>query len=370
MTETEKVKEKLKAARREPDNVPSPADMLSTGSAMLNLACSGRVSGGWPKGYYIYFIGDSDSGKTFFTMTGFAEAAINPRFNNYRLIYDPGEYGAQMDLKKYFGEAAAKRIEPPAKTKEGADRPSESVEEFYYNLDDALTAAAKPGGRPFIYVLDSMDALSSKAEAKKFAEKKKAHQSDKKTPGDYGDGKAKVNSAGLRRVLTPLQETGSILVIINQTRDNPAAGQFESSKTHSGGHALTFYSSITLWSSPGKVLKKKVRGKDRQIGRQVRIDVKRSRLTGKQRSVTVPIYYSYGIDDIGSCVSYLADEGHWPRNKDGVINAEADFGIKGFVSVVVKKIEDDGKERELRRLVQKVWNEVEAALVLDRKKRY
>ena len=76
----------------------SRRDLLSTGSTLLNLACSENPFGGFLKGKYYLLVGDSDSGKTFLSMSCFAEAMIQKPFKNYRLIYDYVEDGMLMHM--------------------------------------------------------------------------------------------------------------------------------------------------------------------------------------------------------------------------------------------------------------------------------
>ncbi len=157
---TENIKKGLRRKRRTAQQSPI---LLSTGSTVLDLACSGRVEGGLLSGEYYFFCGDTDSGKTWMGMSLFAEASINPAFDNYRLIYDGVEGGALMDIEKYFGKKAAERIGPPATKEGGIPVCSDTIESFYFHVADALDA-----GKPFIYVLDSQDCLTSKSEIKKF----------------------------------------------------------------------------------------------------------------------------------------------------------------------------------------------------------
>ena len=337
-------------------------DLLSTGSTLLNLALTGKTVGGYCKGRYFFFVGDSDSGKTFFCLTCLAEAAHNPEFKQYRLIHDDVEGGALMDITKFFGSSMAKRLEPPAGTRQKPQY-SKTVEEFYFHLDDALE-----NSKPFIYVLDSQDALDSDYSEKKFKEKKVAYRNRKKAKGDYGDGKAKFHSGRLRRICSRLTETGSILIIINQTRDNVDGGLFEPTSIYSGGRALRFYASCQIWSSCGAKLKKSVNGKERQIGVTARVQAKKNRLTGKEWTIEVPIYFSYGMDDIGSCVDFLVSEKHWKLD-DGKMETDFD-GVFGTREQVVKKLEAMGLEDELRAIVQEVWDEVEQGCAVKRKRRY
>lgn len=346
-------------------------DYLSTGSTLLNLACTGLPERGFIKGRYYFIVGDSTSGKTWLSLTCLAEATINRNFDGYRFLYDNAEDGALMDIERFFGKQVAKRIEPPRWNKYTGGTFSQTIEDFYYNVDDAIK-----NGCPFIYILDSMDSLSSEAEIAKFDKSKKASRAEEKTKGSYGDGKAKVNSSMLRRVIGErLKKSGSILIVINQTRAKINAMPFESPKTYSGGYALKFYATLQLLSSVAGQIKKSVRGKQRQLGVDCKVRVKKNRQTGKDRTVIIPIYHSMksadgfhgGIDDVGSCVDYLLDEKHW--EKDDEINAKG-LGIKGSRNKIIKLIEQKGLEKDLHEIVGDVWNEIEEACVVSRKRRY
>ena len=379
-----------KALRKKKEEEPpiTDADYLSTGSTLLNLACTGRTLGGFLKGKYYFFVGDSSSGKTFFCLTCFAEAANNINFKDYRLIFDNAEDGALMDFPKFFGQKMADKIEAPGKEKDGTPIYSENIEDFYYHVDDAIKA-----DKPFIYVLDSMDSLSSEQEIGKFADNKKASREGKDTTGTYTDGKAKINSSNLRQLISRIRETGSILIIINQTRDNIGFGAQFNPKTRSGGHALKFYACLEMWSKVMGNIDKTVRGKKRQIGIKAGVRVKKNRITGKDRSIEVPIYHSYGIDDIESCVNFLIYENHWEKaekeeakgaRKRGKAAPKKDkdseggkgkycapeFSFTGTPAKLIEKIQEEGLEDTLRGIVQEVWDDIEKACEVPRKKRY
>ena len=349
---TDDVKKMLRQKRKKEQQLTAK-DFLSTGSTLLNLACTGFPERGFAKGHYYFIVGDSISGKTWLSLTCLAEAAMNRNFDGYRFIYDNAEDGALMDIGRFFGKQVAKRMEL---------RCSSIIEEFYFHVDDAVKE-----GKPFIYVLDSMDSLSSEPETDKFEQTKEAYREGKEAKGSYGDGKAKINSANIRRILTPLKKSGSILIIINQTRDNPAARMFQSKKTRSGGHALHFYACLEMWSSVAGRIEKTVKGKKRQLGVESKIKVKKNRITGRERTVTVPIYHSFGIDDVGSCVDYLLDEKYWTKGDE--IKAKG-LGIKGSRKKIIRLIEKQSLEKDLHELVGDVWNEIEEACVINRKKRY
>ena len=342
---------------------------LGTGSTLLNLACTDMVDGGFLPGHYYLFVGDSDSGKTFIGMTCFAEAAINKAYDKYRLIYDGTEHGALMNVRKFFGKAVEERLESPKVDGSGEPVYSQTVEQFYDHVDDALR-----DGRPFVYVLDSQDALSSEAEQKKFDQRKRSRRKTTtdddatKSLGSYGDGKAKVHSSSLRKIIGPLYDSKSILIILNQTRDSFSI--FESG-TFSGGRALKFYAKLQLWSSVRGRIKRQVRGKNRQLGITSKVKIVKNHITGKDKIVEIPIYHSHGIDDIGGCVDYLVSEGIWSKNKSGTIEVHG-IGQKfsGRMDDVVRRIEEDGMLEDLRDLVGMTWHDIEKACEVKRQRRY
>jgi RecA/RadA recombinase len=347
--------------KRKPKKAIQNTDYLSTGSTMLDLACSGTVLGGFVKGKYFTIVGDTASGKTFLSLTCLAEAAKNTHFDDYRFIYDNSEGGVLMEIEQFFGSKVAERIEAPRYDENNEPLNSVTIEEFYFNVDDAIK-----DGRPFIYILDSMDSLSSEDEMAKFDENKDAYRKGRAMIGSYGDGKAKKNSANLRRLLNPLEKSGSILIVISQTRDNLGFG-FEK-KTKSGGKALDFYACVSMWSNIKENIQKTVKGKKRQLGIICQIKLKKNRLTGRLRQVEIPIYHSIGIDNIGSCIDYLIDENHW--SKKGANIAAPEFEFKGTRDKLIKHIEDNNLENDLHAIVGDVWDEIEEACVVPRKKKY
>lgn len=369
--------ETMKAALRQPKKNTTilTEDLLSSGSTVLNLACSGKTKGAFAKGFYYLYVGDSDSGKTWVALGVLAEAANNPAFDDYELVHDDVEYGANMDKAKFFGKKAAARIKAPAYDKEGNPVYSRYLEQSYDALEVLLDA-----GKKVVWIIDSHDALRTLAEEKRTKKNKAVRarklsgtpKDDDKEAGSYGDGKAKINSETLPRLCHKLKKTGSILIIINQTRANIGIGATYNPTKYSGGHALKFYATLQLWSKPVGKIKKSVLGKSREVGSNVQIRVKKNRLTGRDRSVEIPIRHSYGIDDTRSCIDYLVDEGKWDGKKDGEEAAAPEFGFDKRTSKdkLAAYIEENGKEKELRLLVKDVWDEIENACAVKRKPRY
>lgn len=353
------VRDSLKKGLKK-SGAPSSKDLLSTGVTTLDLACSDRIVGALAKGHYYHFVGDSGAGKTFIVHSIFAEACRNVNFSKHRLIYDSPEGGAIFDKAKFFGSRAADRIEEPS----GGD--SYYIENFYDSLSDLNDA-----GVPYIYILDSESALSSKAEEDKDTEHRAARMAlDKKeVKGSYGDGKAKYHSSHLRGVVAKLKKIGSILVIVSQTRDNIGFGSQFNPKVYGGGKALKFYCTLQIWFAvKGKLMSGAIKGKKRQQGITAAAHIVKNRVSGKDRWVEFPIYHSVGIDDIGSCVDYLIEEGHW-KEKKGIITAP-EFEAEADRETLIHTIEEEGQEKALQITVLEVWQSIEEASRIHRKPRY
>tara|TARA_R100000329_G_scaffold142408_2_gene125825 strand:+ start:3031 stop:4095 length:1065 start_codon:yes stop_codon:yes gene_type:complete len=347
------------------EEAPIPVDdYLSSGSTMLNLAVTDTPWGFVAKGMYLFLVGDSDSGKTFLSLTCLAEAAQNPHFDNYRFILDNVEGGAIMNLRKFFGSKMADRLEPPKVDADGLPITSQTVEEFYYNLDDALAHE-----KPCIYILDSMDALSSVQETDTFGENKKRFQGGKEGKGSYGDGKAKANASGIRQALAKIRATGSILLVINQTRDKLNAMPFGPTKTKSGGHALDFYASVRLWSSIKGPIYKTIDATKHAIGNTIKVKVSRTRFTGKKTAIEIPIYPSYGIDDTCSCIDYLVNVHKWKMSGQKI--DATDFGLTVNKAKLMTEIESKpGWRTKLQKLTGEEWTKVQRKASLNRNPRY
>ena len=305
-------------------------------------------------GNYYFFVGESSSGKTFITQTCFAEACKNPFYKDYDLLFYNIENGALMDRTRFFGKSAAERVEDI--------RGIQELDDFYYNIADRLK-------KPIIAVVDSMDAFTSDAEQKKFEENKKAAAKGKEGKGDYGDGKAKINSRNARTMLSRVIATNSIVIIIGQVRDNIGADYWEPDQVFAGGHALKFYAGAQIWSHCGSKITKDYRDHKIEQGINSKIKIEKNRITGKRRELIVPIYHSFGIDDLGSMIDYLVDWKRWGKATGGYIEA-THFDLRLQREKLIQAIEEKGLENDLRDLVGDTWAAIEKACEVPRKKRY
>ena len=361
---TKDLEEGLEAAASEPRRPRvDVGNSLPSGLTLLNLGLSGSIDGGIPPGTVIWFVGGTSSGKTWFILQLMAEAHRLKRFDGYRFVHDNPENGALMDVDYYFGRGMSERIEPPAKDIVG----SGTIEEVFYNIDANLDRG------PCIIGVDSVDAVGCKAWEDAFeAERKRYEEGEGKVPGSMGMEKAKVISKNIGRVQRRLAETGSILVLISQTRDL-IGGMYPGQQTHSGGQALRFYNSVRVWTKVKEDILKPHGGKNRVIGHRIEMDLQKNRITGRDVKIEVPFVIGYGFDEIGSMVDYLVDENHWKAVKEKgkpekVIAPEFDF--EGPREKLIALIEKEGEEREVRLLVRDTWRKIEEAVTPVRKARY
>lgn len=340
---------------------------LSTGVSLYNLQLTGDVSKGIKEGSYAFIVGDSSAGKSFLAATIAAEAAIDEQFNDYNVYYDDVENGCGFDIESLFSNRVAKRIqEPPRGT-------SVFVDDFYLNVQQAM----KEG--PCVYVLDSQDGLTTRDESKKLDEiaaavKKAGGDTEKalkSLSGQMSDGKAKKHSQLLRKTVSMLEETKSILIILGQTRDD-LEGYAVDNLVWAGGRALKFYSHLMLFLSVKARLKKTVNGTPREIGIASRVKVVKNRQTGKRSEMTCPIYYTVGYDDLGSVIDWLVEEDVF------TLSGQSLTDLRGLVSdkkitkqKLIEKIEADEKlQTKLMEMAQNEWNSIEKKCSVVRKNKY
>lgn len=359
--DAEEIKKALLTKRPKTDHLPYDKG-LSTGSMLLNLACTGDPNVGFLPGHYYLLVGDSGAGKTWLSLAAFAEASINSVFDEYRLIFDNAENGALMDVERYFGPSLAKRLEPPGGNL-AKPKYSTTLEEFYFFVDDALNQ-----DKPFIYVLDSMDSLTTEDEILKFSKKKKAKERGGKETGSFGTSKAKINSSHLRVVYNKLRVSNSILIIISQTRHNIGMNAMFNPKTRGGGDALTFYATLEWWLSVKGHITSKVKGIQVEQGVMCKVRIRKNRIQGKDRSVNVPILHAHGIDDVGGSIDWLQKWGHWGKEESKIVAPE--FSFKGTKEGLVKKIQEEDGEEDLGIILKEVWDDIEERSSLTRKNKY
>ncbi len=340
---------------------PTRADLmfLNSGSTLVNIGLTGRWDCGWVLGGYNLIAGGSGSGKSLLTLSTLAEAANDERLADYDLIYDGPEGGALFNMASMFGTKLVNRLQVPMRGT------SYKIEEFYANL-----RAHADTGRPFVWVLDSMDSLSSDQEEGVNEENDaRLLVPGAELQGSYGDGKAKYNSQNIRTIMKHLVTSNSLLIIICQTRDS-LGGTF-SEAVYSGGKALRFYADCRMWTADMGKIKKTVKGNDLVMGNHMKVKVDKNRIRGRNFDITIPLYNHLGVDDLGSCVDYLCEYKRWKI--DGGNVTASDFNAVNMPREdFIRWIESVDYGDEVRCIAQEHWLEMEAiaAATVVRNPRY
>lgn len=337
--------------------------LVPSGSTLLNLACSDDHKGAFVSGTIVNIIGDTSAGKSFLALTVLAEICNNSRFDKYELFYDDVEKSLEFNTKKLFGNGFVDRVKLKSSTY------AEEVGDILFNLTTGKD------DRPFVYIVDSWDALKSMYEEKKEKINVGKRKRQQKEEGSFGDGKAKLLHKLCRQCITGIEKTNSLLIIISQTKDNWGADAIFNPKIVTGGNAIKFFPSHRIWltilSREGK--------KRREIGVWTKAKIIKNKFTGKRRNIEFPIYYDYGIDDITSCVKFLISEfggEHWKVKRKQVngksVTAIDCVELNVFLKekALVKYIENNNLENTLRSVVAFVWEDIEKSILLGRKPKY
>jgi len=266
-----------------------------TGSDLLDLVTGGGLGFGMPSGRIVNIVGDKSAGKSAVACEIIA-AAFYALKNRFKWVYDDCESGLTHDTKSIYGFDVV-----PEKEKDRVK--SRTVEELYCNYRQFLESLKE--SQFGIYVVDSLDGLSSdeiegigNERYKKF---KKGESLDK---GSYQMGSAKFLSQQFFRSLVSMtEERNCLLIIISQVRDDiNAIGPFRKQR-RSGGKALDFYAYACIWLA--NVSKEKKKG--RTVGVVIRARAEKSKTPRPYRDCVFPIYFDYGIDNIGANIDFLYD---------------------------------------------------------------
>ena len=357
-TRTRQIVNQMETKRTDKKQDKDPNRFIRGPVCTWNLCCTDNPNFLFSKGRMVNLIGDSNTGKTSVSLSIMAENCKFPEFDDYRMIFDDVENALDFDIEYLFGEELMRRMEPPAYDEDGEWLPSDTIEDFHINVLNALEE-----GTPFIYVLDSFDALDAEQDQSKIEEMREARQRNKKAKGSYAMSKPKIASQILRNICRSLKESNSVLIIISQTRDNINPMSFEK-KTRSGGRALKFYAHHEMWMSVGGPT---IKSKELVIGSPVELKVTKNKATGKVRTCKFNIYDDYGVDDVRSMIEYMAKIGAWKKTKQ-TINA-THLNMKGTVEKLIREIEDKGIENRLRKIVGREWRKIEEDIRLTHRKR-
>lgn len=260
---------------------------ISTGSILIDKAIG---IGGLPKGRIVEIYGPEASGKTTLAMQAIAQAQKN------------GGICAFVD--------AEHAMDPTYATNIGVDVDNLIVSQPDYG-EQALDIAEMliRSGAVDVIVIDSVAALVPKAELE----------------GDMGDShmglQARLMSQALRKLTPVVHKSNTVLIFINQLRQNIGGLPFAPKETTTGGKALKFYASLRIDVRRIASLKKN----DIHIGNRVAIKMVKNKVAPPFKKVEVDLIFGEGIsrelDLLDAAIHYnvIAKSGAWFSYKESKI---------------------------------------------------
>lgn len=301
---------------------------VSTGCTLIDCA----LGGGFALGRIANVVGDKSTSKT-----GLATECLI----NFCKAYPDGQ-AAYRDIEAAFDTQYAEAMGLHLDKIDMGEGILATVEDWHRDLEKFIDKQTK-SGKPGIYVLDSLDALSDEAELDRDI-----------SEASYGGAKAKKTSEMFRRLTPKIEASKVLLLVVSQVRDNIGA-MFGEKHKRSGGKALDFYASQIVWLSHIGRLTKTVNKIKRPYGITVKAQVKKNKIGMPFRECEFEFHFGYGIEDLVSNLNWLDEIG------------KAD----GFKAADVAKMSDDryrAEQIEIALKVKEIWAEVEKDFLPTRTK--
>ena len=260
------------------DAAAMQVEVISTGSIALDIALGVK---GLPKGRVTEIYGPESSGKTTLALHVIAEAQ---KLGGKCAFID-----AEHALDPIYARAIGCNVD-------------ELLVSQPDNGEQALTITNKliESGALDVVVVDSVAALTPRAEIE----------------GEMGDSHvglhARLMSQAMRKIVANLNNSKTVLILINQLREKIGV-MFGSPEVTTGGKAIKFYSSVRMDVRRIETLK----DGDEASGNKTRVKIVKNKVAPPFRQAEFEITYGIGINrtgdivDIASAMGILEKKGAW-----------------------------------------------------------
>lgn len=321
-------------------------EFISSGAVLLDCVLTGG-EGAYPLGRFTNIVGDKSTGKTLLAIEACANFAR--KYPKGRIWYRESEAAFDIPYAEAIG-LPAKRVDFGP---EGIDTLWNTIEDIFEDLDKCLDVVEKEGV-PSLYIIDSLDALTSRAALERDIGK-----------GTFGLEKPKITNLMFQQLTRRMKKTKMCLIIVSQVRTKIGV-MFGEKYRRAGGDALDFYASQILWLSHLKTLHREIRGIKRTTAIHVKAKCKKNKVTMPFRECDFTIRFGYGIDDLDGNIRWL-EETDMLAPKLGITSGKE---LDRFM-VAANKMNDDDYIKLQERVavaVREAWVEVEERFLPKRKK--
>ncbi len=332
---------------------------LTSGCTLLDCI----VGGGWPFKRIVNIIGDKSTGKTLL-----AEEAMLLFYRTYKRKSRYRETESAFD-NSYFDSLGGKADTMIDFGPEGSDTHWQTVEQIIDDLsglmnkiEDGIRVKAKKlrdqkankkkklseiesklwkETPPELYIIDSLDSLSSEDEIKR-----DIHE------GSYNLSKQKLLGEFFRKEVGRLKKCNILLFIISQTRDRIGPMIRGKKYRRHCDKVLDFYCSAVVYLSDlGKVYETN-KGIKRPVAIKIKAKCDKNKISMPFRECVFELRFGYGVDDDWACLDYLKEVGR--LSEIGL--KEYPKSLKGIDIVRLKTV------------TKKVWIDIESMFVPEKGK--
>ncbi len=292
-------------------SVGSKISSITSGSILIDQALG---IGGYPTGRIIEIFGPEASGKTTLALQAVARAQERGgvcAFIDAEHALDP-EFAARIGIK--------------------VDDLIISQPDYGEQALDIVELLVRSGAVDII-IVDSVAALVPKAELE----------------GDMGDShmglQARLMSQALRKLTPIVHKSKTVLIFINQIRQNISTFGFGPKETTTGGNALKFYASVRVDVRRIASLK---RADDEHFGNRISVKIVKNKVAAPFKKVELDLLFTEGIsrelDLLDAALAYgiILQSGSWLSFEDKKIaqgreQALAFFKLGGEVVDLIKE---------------------------------
>lgn len=319
----------------------APKRYIPSGCTLLDCV----LGGGWVLGRVENVIGDKSTGKTLLAIEACA---------NFARVYPQGKI-YYREAESAFDVPYARGVGLPVERVDfgpnGPDTSWRTIEEVFTDLRK-IVAFHKKNKIPGLYIVDSLDALTSEQALKREVGE-----------GSYNLEKQKILGQLFEQMISDFKEVQLCIFIVSQVREKIGFTIGEKQR-RSGGKSLDFYASHIVWLTHLKILVSQIKGEKRATGIRVQAKCKKNKVGEPFQVCEFPIRFRYGIDDLEASIDWLIEKKMHTRL--GIKKEAVDAYYDELEALETKEFAK--RAEQIRAVVVQAWQEIDGWFAPKRKK--